>query len=74
MCAATLKILALSDHPRKLVQRASAQRIEQIVLFFIYVILFSNRKEDVDIHQKCLSQNIPLLTSLSEGKCYKGIF
>ena len=45
-----------------------------MVLFFIYVILFSNRKEDVDIHQKYLSQNIPLRTSLSEGKCYKGIF
>lgn len=73
MCAVTLNILALSDHPRKLVQKASAQRIEQIVLFFIYVILFSNRKED-DTHQKCLSQNIPLQTSLSEGKCYKGIF
>ena len=31
-CAVTLKILALSDHPRKLVQTASAQRIELLIL------------------------------------------
>lgn len=48
MCVVTPKVPTVPENPRKLVQRTRAQRIEQIILF--YVILFNNRKEEDNIY------------------------